>query len=92
MSMKRRMALTLAAVLLGGCGAMDAHHGASGNQALSTHGLIALNNTYASADTMNRLGDNDPKWLIHRHGACDCSPAEQVGKTLAAIASDTVAK
>ena len=38
------------------------------------------------------LGYNDPKWLIHRHGARDCPPAEQVGKALAAIAADTVAK
>jgi uncharacterized protein (DUF302 family) len=38
------------------------------------------------------LGYNDPKWLIHRHGAGDCPPAEQVGKALAAIAAGTVAK
>lgn len=170
MSMKRRMALTLAAVLLGGCGAMGAHHGAGGhrghggNQATATHGLIALKSPYAPAETMNRLeaevkkrnlavvsridhaaaaqrigstlrptellvfgnpqsgtplmlcaqqigidlpmkalvwadeagqtwlGYNDPKWLIHRHGVRDCTAAEQVGKALAAIAADTVAK
>jgi uncharacterized protein (DUF302 family) len=164
MSMKRRMVLTVAAVLLGGCGAMGAHHGAGGSQATTTHGLIALKSPYAPAETMNRLeaevkkrnlavvsridhaaaalrigqalrptellifgnpqtgtplmlcahltgidlpmkalvwadeagqtwlGYNDPKWLIHRHGARDCPPAEQVGKALAAIAADTVAK
>jgi len=30
--------------------------------------------------------------LLHRHGARDCPPAEQVGKALAAISADTVAK
>lgn len=38
------------------------------------------------------LGYNEPKWLIHRHGARDCPPAEPVGKALAAIAAATVAK
>ncbi len=38
------------------------------------------------------LGYNDPKWLIHRHGARDCPAAEQAGKALAAIAEATVAK
>jgi uncharacterized protein (DUF302 family) len=173
MSTKRMMTLTLAAVLLGGCGARGAHHGPGGhgghgghggNQATATHGLIALKSPYAPAETMNRLeaevkkrnlavvsridhaaaaqrigqtlrptellvfgnpqagtplmlcaqltgidlpmkalvwadeagqtwlGYNDPKWLIHRHGARDCPAAEQVGKALAAIAADTVAK
>jgi uncharacterized protein (DUF302 family) len=170
MSIKRRVTLTLAAVLLGGCGAMGAHHGAGGhgghggNQATATHGLIAVKSPYAPAETMNRLeaevkkrnlavvsridhaaaaqrigqtlrptellvfgnpqagtplmlcaqlsgidlpmkalvwadeagqtwlGYNDPKWLIHRHGALDCAAAEPVGKALAAIAADTVAK
>jgi uncharacterized protein (DUF302 family) len=167
MSMKRRMTLILAAVFLGGCGAMGAHHGAggySGNEATATHGLIAIKSPYAPAETMNRLevevkkrnlavvsridhaaaaqrigqtlrptellvfgnpqagtplmvcaqltgidlpmkalvwadeagqtwlAYNDPKWLIHRHGARDCPHAEQVGKALAAIAGDTVAK
>jgi uncharacterized protein (DUF302 family) len=173
MSMKQRVALSLAAMLLGGCGAMGAHHGAGGhgghsghggNQATATHGLIALKSPYAPAETMNRLeaevkkrnlavvaridhaaaaqrigqtlrptellvfgnpqagtplmlcaqltgidlpmkalvwadeagqtwlGYNDPKWLIHRHGARDCPPAEVVGKALADIAAATVAK
>ncbi len=165
MSMKRGMSLTLAAVLLGGCGAMGSHPGGhGGNQATATHGLTALKSPYAPAETMNRLeaevkkrnlavvsridhaaaaqrigqtlrptellifgnpqagtplmlcaqiagidlpmkalvwadasgqtwlGYNDPKWLVHRHGAPDCPPAEQVGKVLAAIAAAALAK
>ncbi len=38
------------------------------------------------------LGYNDPKWLIHRHGARDCPAAEPVGQALAAIAAATVAR
>jgi phosphonate transport system ATP-binding protein len=38
------------------------------------------------------LGYNDPQWLMHRHGSRDCPPAEQVGKALAAIAAEVVAR
>ena len=38
------------------------------------------------------LGYNDPSWLLHRHGAGNCPPAEQVGKVLAAVAAATVAR
>jgi uncharacterized protein (DUF302 family) len=170
MSLQRRLTLSLAAVLIGGCGALGAHHGAGshaghgGNRATATHGLIALKSPYAPTETMNRLeaevkrrnlavvsridhaaaaqrigqtlrptellifgspqvgtplmqcaqltgidlpmkalvwadetgqtwlGYNDPKWLMHRHGARDCPPAEQVGKALEAIAAATLAK
>jgi uncharacterized protein (DUF302 family) len=167
MTVKRSLALTLTAALLGGCGAMGAHSGAGGhggNGATPTHGLVALKSPYAPTETMNRLeaevkkrnlavvsridhaaaaqrigqtlrptellvfgnpqsgtplmlcaqivgidlpmkalvwadsagqtwvGYNDPKWLMHRHGARDCPPAEQVGKALASIAEATVAK
>lgn len=170
MSISKRLALTLGALLLGGCSAMGAHHGAGGhgghggNQATTTHGLIALKSPHAPAETMNRLeaevkkrnlavvsridhaaaaqrigqtlrptellvfgnpqagtplmlcaqiagidlpmkalvwvddagqtwlGYNDPKWLIHRHGARDCAAAEPVGRALAAIAAAAVAK
>lgn len=38
------------------------------------------------------LGYNDPKWMMHRHGAGDCPLAEPVGKVLTAIAQAAVAR
>lgn len=168
MRTSRRMVLTIVALLLGGCGAMGAHHGAGpgygGNRAFASHGLIAIQSPYSPAETMTRLeaevkkrnlavvarvdhaaaaqrigqtlrptellifgnpqagtplmlcaqlagidlpmkalvwadesgrtwlGYNDPQWLMHRHGSRDCPPAEQVGKALAAIAAEVVAR
>jgi uncharacterized protein (DUF302 family) len=47
---------------------------------------------WSDASGQTWLGYNDPRWLMHRHGARDCAAAEQVGKALAGIAEATVAK
>jgi uncharacterized protein (DUF302 family) len=55
MNFRRRLTLTLGALVLGGCGAMGHHHGGGGPHANATHGLVALKSPYAPAETMNRL-------------------------------------
>ena len=55
MIIPQRLSLMLAALVLGGCGAMGGHGGHGGNQATATHGLTALKSPYTPAETMNRL-------------------------------------
>jgi hypothetical protein len=92
MSTKRMMTLTLAAVLLGGCGARGAHHGPGGhgghgghggNQATATHGLIALKSPYAPAETMNRLEAEVKKRNLAVVSRIDhAAAAQRIGQTL----------
>jgi uncharacterized protein (DUF302 family) len=60
MSTSTRLTLTVGALVLAGCGAMGAHHGAGGpgyggNRATATHGLTALQSPHTPVETMNRL-------------------------------------
>jgi len=93
MKISRGLALTLGALLLGGCGAMGAHHGAGGpghggpghggNRATATHGLTALQSPYTPAETMNRLDAEVKKRNLAVVARIDhAAAAQRIGQTL----------
>lgn len=83
----RRLALALGAVLLGGCGAMGAHHGAGqghgAHRATATHGLVALQSPHTPAETMNRLEAEVKKRNLAVVSRIDhAAAAQRIGQTL----------
>lgn len=88
MKMTNGLALALGALLLGGCGAMGAHHGAGGagqggNRATATHGLTALQSPYTPVETMNRLETEVKKRSLAVVARIDhAAAAQRVGQTL----------
>ena len=89
MTLSRRLALTLGALLLGGCGAMGGHQGAGGhgghggNQATATHGLTALKSPHTPAETMNRLEAEVKKRNLAVVARIDhAAAAQRIGQTL----------
>jgi uncharacterized protein (DUF302 family) len=91
MRTSRRLALALGAVLLGGCGAMGAHHGAGGpagpgqggHRATATHGLIAMHSPHTPAETMNRLEAEVKKRNLAVVARIDhAAAAQRIGQTL----------
>jgi uncharacterized protein (DUF302 family) len=88
MNISKRLALTLGALLLGGCGAMGAHHGAGGpgqssHRATSTHGMVAMQSPHTPADTMNRLEAEVKKRNLSVVARIDhAAAAQRIGQTL----------
>lgn len=88
MNISRRLALTLGALLLGGCGAMAGHPGGGGqgyggHRATATHGLVALQSPYAPAETMNRLEAEVKKRNLTVVARIDhAAAAQRIGQTL----------
>jgi uncharacterized protein (DUF302 family) len=89
MMFSRRLVFTLGALLLGGCGAMDGHHGAGnpagqgGNKVTATHGLVAMKSPHAPAETMNRLEAEVKKRNLAVVARIDhAAAAQRIGQTL----------
>lgn len=51
----KTLALAGCTLLMAGCGMTGMHHGAGGQQATDSHGLVALKSPHTPAETMNRL-------------------------------------
>jgi uncharacterized protein (DUF302 family) len=88
MRITRHLALTLGALLLAGCGAMGAHHGAGGpgpggHRATATHGLIALHSPHTPAETMDRLVAEVTQRQLAVVARIDhAAAAQRIGQTL----------
>ena len=88
MMTSRPFALVLGALLLGGCGAMSAHHGTGGpgrdgNRVTATHGLTALQSPHSPAETMNRLEAEVKKRNLAVVARIDhAGAAQRIGQTL----------
>lgn len=84
MTTSGRLALTLGALLLGGCGAMSHHHhGAAGAHATATHGLVALRSPHGPAETMDRLQAEVKKRNLAVVARIDhAAAAQRIGQTL----------
>lgn len=88
MNLSRTLTLACGALLLGGCGAMGAHHGAGGrghggSGATATHGLVALQSPHTPAETMNRLEAEVKKRNLAVVARIDhAAAAQRIGQTL----------
>lgn len=83
MTTARSLGLTLAALLLGGCTAMGAHHGHGTRDGTASHGLVAVKSPHGPAETMNRLEAEVKKRNLAVVARIDhAAAAQRIGQTL----------